>query len=148
MSVTPRQMWEHAKALPQNTETEMRAKISRLYYALFSHACEFNSQLPSEGQLLKKDAGSHHQLFQKLTNPTVAENALQTKSRELGTKQKLAHELRVKADYELDEEVNKADVAKCVRYVDFGMEISVADSEPKTGTICNTGLNIRPIKKK
>lgn len=124
MSVTPTNIWEHAQTLPQNNEVEIRTKISRLYYALFSHACEFNSQLPEEGHVLRRDVGSHHQLSQKLTNPTVKDPVLQNRSRELGTKQKLTHELRVRADYDLDSVVDKVDLAKCIRYVQAGMAIT------------------------
>jgi hypothetical protein len=137
MSVTPLEILEHAKSLPQNSEADIRAKISRLYYALYSHACDFNSQLPSEGNLLKKEAGNHHQLAQKLTNPTVSDTNLQAKSRDLGTKQKLAHELRVKADYDLNCTVNKEDLDKCLGYVTRGMAIS--PTPPKGGADANAG---------
>jgi hypothetical protein len=139
MSVTPFQIFEHAKSLSQDSEAEIRAKISRLYYALFSHACDFNSQLPSEGNLLKKDAGNHHQLAQKLTNPTVSDANLQAKSRDLGTKQKLAHELRVKADYELGSTVDKNDLVRCLGYVTRGMEISPTPPNVKGQASSATG---------
>jgi hypothetical protein len=129
MSITACELWTHAASLKQGTEAEIRTKISRAYYALFSHACEFNSQLPSEGNLLRNDVGAHHQLGQKLTNPTVDDPGMQARSRELGTKQKMAHELRVRADYELDAPVGQADLLKCLRYVRQGMEIHVGVAE-------------------
>lgn len=134
MSVTAGDLYQHAQNLPERTEEEIRTKISRLYYALFSHACDFNDQLPSEGNLLKREAGSHLQLTQKLTNPTVKDDTLQAKSRELGTKQQLAHELRVKADYHLELEVGKSDLLKCARYVTIGMGIVYAPPSQSTGT--------------
>lgn len=125
MSVTPDQIWAHAQNLPQTSEEELRAKISRSYYALYSHACMFNDQLESEGNVFKRASGSHSQLSQKLTNPTVKDPVLQVSSRDLGTKQKLAHELRVKADYELDVPVNQKDLMQCLGYVRRGMAIPV-----------------------
>lgn len=127
--MTPDDLWLHAQQLPEATEAERRSKISRSYYALFSYACEFNRSLPSEGGLFRKEAGCHSQLSQKLTNPTVADGDLQFQSRSLGTNQKLAHELRIKADYYLDEPVTTADVRKCLAWVRKGMAIPIPNQK-------------------
>ena len=121
--MTADDLWKHAQQLPETTEVERRTKISRSYYALFSYACEFSSALPSEGNLFRKDTGCHSQLSQKLTNPTVADGNLQYQSRVLGTNQKMAHELRVKADYHLDQPVTATDLYKCLTWVSKGMAI-------------------------
>lgn len=121
--VTPLEMWVNAQALPATNEAEYRTKISRSYYALYSHACQFNDALPQKGELLKFGSGMHGQLNQKLTNPKVTDPELQFLSRNLGTKQKLAHELRVLADYELTEAVTIKELSKCLRYVKEGMDI-------------------------
>lgn len=123
--MTPAELWAHAQTLPSSTEAERRAKISRSYYALYSHACDFNDSLDSKGILFKKDSGTHNRLSQALTNPTVKDDELQKHSRSLGTMQKLAHELRIKADYNLLADVTQADVQKCSRYVGAAMAIPV-----------------------
>lgn len=123
MSVSPHEIWEHALSLPSSTESEKRAKISRAYYALYSHALAFHNNLPSAGNELRGDVGLHKRLNQKLTNPTVADEAAKSLSRQLGTKQGLAHEIRVKADYKLDEHVSDSDVTKCLSYVRKGLEL-------------------------
>ena len=124
MSVTPADLHAHAELLQSNSEPEIRTKISRLYYALYSHSCNFYSSLPSQGNLLKNGTGSHDKLSQLLTNPTVQDKDLESKSRNLGTKQKLAHELRIKADYYWDKQVDNIDLVKCSRYVSEGMKIT------------------------
>lgn len=126
---TALEMWQHAQELPEATEVQRRSKISRSYYALFSYACEFNSGLESKGNLFKKDTGSHSQLSQMLTNPTVADNDLQYHSRILGTNQKMAHELRVKADYRLDEPVTVTDLRKCLTWVAKGMAVPLPNQK-------------------
>ena len=123
MSTTPQETLATAIAMPQSSEVEIRAKISRLYYALYSHACEFHDSLCTQGVQLKKEVGAHKRLSQQLTNPTVTNGDLQTLSRQIGTKQQLAHEIRVKADYNNDQNINSADLAKCVRYVKDGLAI-------------------------
>lgn len=127
--MTPLELWTHAQQLPETTEADRRTKISRSYYALFSYACEFNNALPSEGNLFRKDAGCHSQLSQKLTNPTVADGDLQYRSRVLGTQQKITHELRVKADYNLDETVTHAEMRKCNAWVAKGMAIDLPEQK-------------------
>lgn len=126
MASTPQETLHAALQLPERTEVEKRTKISRLYYALYSHACNFHDALGHSGLLLKRDVGSHKQLTQKLTNPTTPDQALQDASRQLGTKQQLAHDLRLKADYDLHLDVLSVDLAKCKRYVQDGMAIPVA----------------------
>jgi hypothetical protein len=123
MSSTFQEVLNAAQALPETTEAEKRTKISRLYYALYTYACEFHDSLGSDGILLKGNVGAHKQLSQKLTNPTVTHPELQTASRSMGTKQQLAHELRVKADYHLDEDVVDKDLRDVKRYVRDGMAI-------------------------
>lgn len=123
MSITPTDLWEHAQTLPETTESERRAKISRCYYALYSHACQFNEHLPSEGLVFKSGSGMHRQLIQKLTNPTVSDPTLTQLSRRIGTQQMLAYGLRLKADYDLEEPVSVADVKKCVGFVKVGIVI-------------------------
>lgn len=123
MSSTCLEMLSAAQALPESTEVEKRAKISRLYYALYTYACEFHDALGYEGNLLRGDVGMHSQLSQMLTNPTIPSDELQSASRSMGTKQKLAHELRVKADYHLDEDVVDKDLRDVKRYVRDGMAI-------------------------
>jgi len=123
MTCTAETIWAHASALPADTEEQRRTKISRCYYALYTHACNFNDMLATKGQLLQRDSGTHRQLTQKLTNPTVTSAELINYSRQLGTKQMLAHELRVKADYNLSESVTQTDVIKCVGYVRSGLQI-------------------------
>lgn len=128
MGVTPFELWEHARSLPAKTQAEIRTKVSRAYYALYSHACVFNDGLPATGNLYKKEAGSHSQLTQKLTNPNLKNYpSLEAKSRNLGTKQKLAHEIRVKADYDLADPITQIELAKCLRYVEAGLQIKVED---------------------
>lgn len=123
MSTTPQETLANAMAMPQSTEVEIRAKISRLYYALYSHACEFHDSLGMEGIQLKKEVGAHKKLSQQLTNPTVPDADLQALSRQIGTKQQLAHEIRVKADYNNDEKVDRSDLVKCTRYATDGLAI-------------------------
>lgn len=123
MSTTPTDILENAEQLPETSESEIRTKISRLYYALFSHACEFEKKLPSQGSLLKRDSGAHAKLSQRLTNPSVKSDQIEGISRQLGTQQMMAHDLRVKADYRLDEKVDKSDLLKCKGYVKRGMAI-------------------------
>jgi hypothetical protein len=127
--MTPEELWKHAQVLPEGTEAEKRTKISRSYYALFSYACEFNDALISKGNLFRKDTGCHSQLSQKLTNPTVPDSDLQYRSRVLGTQQKLAHELRIKADYTLDEQVTMTDVKKCMAWVTKGMAVALPEQK-------------------
>jgi hypothetical protein len=146
MSVTPAELWAHAQSLPQKTEAEIRTKISRLYYALYSHAFEFNTQLPSQGILLRRDGGSHSQLAQKLTNPTVDNEALKAVSCMLGTMQKLAHELRVKADYQLSTQISANDLAKCERFVTRGMEVDISCTDTRAVANGSSRPTITPIR--
>lgn len=126
MSTTPQEIWQHAQTLPDKSESEIRTKISRAYYALYSHAYEFHDSLPECGHLLKDDVGVHKQLQQKLTNPsTKCAATVQSASRSLGTWQSLVHELRIKADYHLDEHVDKKDLAKCLQFVQKGMALPI-----------------------
>ena len=123
MSSTCLELFGAAQALPEADEAEKRTKISRLYYALYSYACEFHDSLGSDGVLLRGNVGMHKQLSQMLTNPTVNISELQKASRSMGTMQQLAHELRVKADYHLDEDVSDKDLRDIKRYVRSGMAI-------------------------
>ena len=126
MSTTPHEIWTHAQSLPAASESEIRTKISRAYYALYSHAFEFHDALPTCGGLLKGDVGVHKQLQMKLTNPAqTCSQSEQSASRTLGTMQLLAHDLRLKADYRLGEHVNRTDLQKCLGYVSTGMAISL-----------------------
>lgn len=131
MSVSPMELWEDAEKLPQATEPQRRSKISRCYYALYSYACEFNRALPSEGNVFKGGSGMHKQLIQKLTNPTVEDEQLRAYSRQVGTQQMMAYDLRLKADYRLDEQVTEADVKKCVSFVRRGLEIPLPNVAAK-----------------
>lgn len=123
MSTTPQEILSNAISMPDTTEVEIRAKISRLYYALYSHACEFHDSLDSQGAQLKKEVGAHKRLSQQLTNPTVKDSSLETASRQIGTMQQLAHEIRIKADYGLDQTVAAADLTKCKGYVERALKI-------------------------
>lgn len=128
MSQSPLELWSDAQTLPETTEAQRRTKISRCYYALYSHACEFSQALPSEGLLYKSGSGMHKQLIQKLTNPTVMNRDLIALSRKIGTQQMLAYDLRLKADYRLNEDVTPADVRKCVSFVRQGMQVPLPTS--------------------
>jgi mannitol-1-phosphate/altronate dehydrogenase len=126
MSVTPSDLWAHAQNLQQSSEAEVRTKISRLYYALYSHALAFEVQLPSKGKLSSGSPGGYHkQLADRLENPTVSDTALYVSSRALGLQQKLAHKLRVRADYKLTEPVGSTELARCLQYVKAGMRIQL-----------------------
>jgi len=127
MSITPMDLWQYAQSLPETTESERRAKISRCYYALYSHACQFNEHLPSEGLVFKSGSGMHKQLIQKLTNPTVSDPTLTALSRRVGTQQMLAYDLRLKADYHLEKTVSVSDVKKCVAFVKIAIMIPLPE---------------------
>jgi hypothetical protein len=127
MSVTPNDLWIHAKSLPEVTEAEKRVKISRCYYALYSHAFQFSERLSTEGLVLKNGSGMHKQLIQKLTNPTVNDPMLVKLSRQVGTQQMLAYDLRLKADYSLGYTVTASDVKKCVSFVNTGILIPLPE---------------------
>lgn len=123
MSTTPNEIWSDAQKLPEATEVQRRAKISRCYYALYSRACEFSGELITEGNLLRAGSGMHSKLTQKLTNPTIKDPEISALSRQMGTQQMMAYDLRLKADYYLDDEVTVSDVRKCVGFVRRGIEI-------------------------
>lgn len=125
MSVNPTEIWEHAQKLPEATEADIRAKISRSYYALYSHACLFTKGLATQGQETTFGSGMHRKLIQRLTNPTVADPKQCEASRQIGTKQMLAYDYRLKADYYLDEPVTTADLKKCLSYVRSGLAIPI-----------------------
>jgi hypothetical protein len=125
MTTTAQEIWAHAQSLPHVSQVEIRTKISRAYYALYTHALEFHNSLASKGNALTDKAGYHKLLSQWLTNPTVTDNSLADSSRELGTKQMLAHEIRIRADYELDTPISTHDLFKCIRYVSTGLAIPI-----------------------
>jgi hypothetical protein len=146
MSTKPSEIYTNAQALPQKSESEIRTKISRLYYALFSHACEFDASLPDQGVLLNKESGVHSRLSQRLTNPTVKSAALQDASRTIGSFQRLAHEIRVKADYHLNDNVTTADLAKCTRFVEKGMSVNITEVKEELPAAAVATISITRVK--
>ena len=123
MSVNPAELWAHAQLLPEATEADRRAKISRSYYALYSHASLFTQSLATQGLETSFGSGMHRKMMERLTNPSVKDDEKCNASRQIGTKQMLAYDFRLKADYYLDEPVTVADVRKCLAYVRGGLAI-------------------------
>lgn len=78
----------------------------------------------SESGALAPDGGGHKQLWYALSNPTVVSADLKSKSRQIGYICKDLHIRRVKADYKLDETVDRADVETAMRQAKWLFELA------------------------
>lgn len=115
------QLWIYAQSLNTPCEESRRAKISRAYYALYHHAIDFHNGLASSGNTLAAGGGVHRKLIQQLTNPTVTDEAIKSRSRKIGTMLGLARDLRDEADYENTCAIEPKHVRECLRYVEQGL---------------------------
>lgn len=123
MASNSTQLWTYAQSLQTPCEESKRAKISRAYYALYHHARDFHDSLPEDerGQELAKSGGVHRRLIQRLTNPTVADQAAKGRSRKIGTYLGLARDLRDLADYDTQSSIGNSDVTECLGFVRKGL---------------------------
>lgn len=109
MPVTPEQLLEYACALPSANELDFRASVNRGYYAAYHAARIFHENLESGGFPPTANVGVHERLYHQLTNPTVSDAALKTRSKQIGLMGRDLKTRRKNADYELDETVSKED---------------------------------------
>jgi uncharacterized protein (UPF0332 family) len=113
MTVTPRQLLDHAKALKQQDELGYRVCINRGYYGVYHAARQFHEALPSPGRMPDQTLGGmgvHATLYHQLTHPTIpSSDAAHTLSKKLGYKARELKEIREHGDYELDAPIGETD---------------------------------------
>lgn len=112
MSISERDLIELARASHEHAEEEVdyRSAISRAYYAAYHRCADFHSRLPYGGKEPRGgNAGVHERLIHRLTNPTITDEGMFTRSVELGHKLKTLKMRRYIADYRLDKTVRKSD---------------------------------------
>jgi hypothetical protein len=111
MPVTHDQLLEYACGLPSANELDFRAAVNRGYYAAYHAARLFHENLESGGCPPTRPVGLHERLYHQLTNPTVSDAAMKTRSRQIGLMGRDLKTHRTNADYELDETISKEDAA-------------------------------------
>lgn len=114
MSIKPRDILEHAQSLnttEDDSEVLFRLLINRIYYSAYGHLLN-----EVENRLFYKLDASNPSVHQRLIN--VFKNTVVSDSNEMkilatiATKLRQAKYLRIKADYELDTDVNKNEVKR------------------------------------
>lgn len=116
MSICPEDFISVAEALATNqTEAAMRSSVSRAYYGAFHGANGFHASLGTPGRLGEKPAGVHEDLVQRLINPGISgDDPRHTRSRQIGAMTRQLRDLRVKADYRIEQDVDQAIVANAL----------------------------------
>lgn len=110
MSVSPKELLEHAAEMPKASEADCRAAISRGYYAAFHTAQLFHDGLSTGGVPPSPPKGMHETLYHRLTNPTVSGQDEKSLSRRLGHIGRDLRKKREDADYHLHLPLNCEDV--------------------------------------
>ncbi|WP_144265728.1 hypothetical protein [Pandoraea sp. SD6-2] len=127
MSTAPKLLLDCAKRIHESgtCEATRRAVASRAYYAGYHAAKQFHESLATPG-FVKETKGRHQQLLSQLAFPGISENNKKHNiSIALGKMLRPAYELRVTADYFLNDEVSDVDVAQALK----GCEDLIAISE-------------------
>lgn len=102
MSVTAEDLLDWAKSIPIQDEVDLRAIVSRAYYAAYHRCKDWHGALHYHGSCSMAHAGEHEKLIQQLKNPSMGIPAPRQKlSRDLGKKLEALKALRVLADYRL-----------------------------------------------
>ena len=97
------------------SEVAARAAISHAYYAAFHDCRRFEAELGHEGACPESQKGTHNQLCWRLRQPHMAvprERKLLSTRR--GILLRKLHEDRVRADYELEEQVVAEDARQAI----------------------------------
>jgi uncharacterized protein (UPF0332 family) len=97
---------EASRALEGGEEISFRAGISRAYYGLYSAAIAYADTL-SEVPISACSGSTHKKLVDFLAEQMVGGRELVLKHRQLSYKLKAMHAQRVKADYHLDDEIQR-----------------------------------------
>lgn len=93
----------------------MRSSVSRAYYGAYHGATGFHASLEIPGCVGEKPAGVHEDLVQRLINPGISsDDPRHTRSRQIGTMTRQLRDLRVKADYRIEQNVDQAIVANAL----------------------------------
>lgn len=108
MSICDADLLAYGKVLLTGTsEIELRNSIGRSYYAAYHRANKWHVGLPSPG-VAPGGKGVHATLVDQLVAPTVVgPKAMQSKS--IGYMLRTLHAARRKADYFLDESVDRSE---------------------------------------
>ncbi len=94
-------------------EAWQRSAISRAYYASFHRCLAWESGLPGRARTSGRKGGVHQQLLDRLEKPSGACTAEDKKrSNELHRLLSAQRERRVKADYELQQNVSRKEMKR------------------------------------
>lgn len=115
--VTPPDLLVAAREVGQtaNSESMIRAAISRYYYAAYHCGHQFHAALPRAG-LPGNARGRHNQLISQLTNPSPQlSQRQQADSLVVGTALLAIRNLRIPADYHLHTNMSCKELKKAVQ---------------------------------
>lgn len=111
--------------------TDYRNVVGRAYYAAFHAVAVFHAFLPQPGILPSKTTGHHEELFHRLINPAIpAVDPRHRASRIIGHKARDFHRIRVKADYDLAEEMKSEDARNAIARAEEIFEL-IEKAQPK-----------------
>jgi hypothetical protein len=115
MSIRVEELVSYAKSINLNSadEIQLRAVVSRAYYAAYHDCLSWHTTLPTPGSAGQAQGGAHTILIAQLTSPTV-KGEESTKSKMRGYRLKTLKQLRTKADYFLDENLVADEAAQSV----------------------------------
>lgn len=108
MSITGKELFAWVEnECPTTCECSMRTSISRNYYAAYHEAKRYHDSLPLPGMLPSKAGGIHAELANRLTFPApeIKDESIRRQSQDMGRFLKVLHQLRIRADYEIDEDI-------------------------------------------
>jgi uncharacterized protein (UPF0332 family) len=113
------------KELSTATEADFRCSVSRAYYSAYHDSKKWSLLLPAPGIPPSGASGTHHEFCHRLQNPVVATKLAgkSTASIRRGVLLKLLHKERVRADYDLDETVDKLDATNATAQAKLISEI-------------------------
>ena len=116
MSIFPEDFILIAETLAaERSEAVLRSSVRRAYYGAFHEAAGFHASLETPGRLGEKPAGVHEYLVQRLTNPGIpGDDPRHIRSRQIGTMTRQLRDLRVKADYRIEQDIGRAIVANAL----------------------------------
>lgn len=87
-------------------EIDWRTSICRTYYAAYHSSLEWHSKLPSPGSAGNGNFGSHAELVERLTHPTVS-GSQKNRSKSIGYLLNWMKQRRHRADYRLAESIDQ-----------------------------------------
>lgn len=115
MSIRVEELVGYAKSVKLDSadEIQLRAVVSRAYYAAYHDCLKWHGALSTPGSAGQAQGGTHVVLITQLTTPTV-KGAEVMKSKMRGYRLKTLKQLRTKADYFLDQDLVTDEAAQSV----------------------------------